>query len=360
MKEKQPYNSPFKFLRLFVYTRNYLVKNYSPKRILVYFIFVILSSFLWFYRTLEDDFVSNINYPVRYQNLPKSKILIGSPPEKIQLRVKGNGYSILSNKLKIKTPLNFNINNFLLYSQAEDSMRVYILTQYANKELTKELSKKTNDLQIISISPDTIFFSFTRSKSKQVPIKPSILNETNLCAQQYMVNGLITTIPDKIEVIGPATIIDTINFIYTKTINPTELRDTFRKKLDIQKIDRVEYSIKKAEVLIPVDKFTEISYEMPIFTRHVPDSINMKLFPRNTKINFNISLSNISKATDADFRPYVDFRDITANVKASSNRISIKIDSLPFYVHALRIYPSSVEFINELNNAQGRNNGWNR
>jgi hypothetical protein len=276
------------------------------------------------------------------------------------LRVRGNGYTLLSNKLKIKPPLNFNINSFLLYSQANDSMSVYILSRYAREVLSVELNKKSSDLEIVSISPDTIFFSFTRTRVKTVPIHVTIKDEGYLFAKQHMLNGPITSLPDSIEIIGPATIIDTIDAIYTRSIQPTELTDTLRKKISLNKLDQVQMSLEKVVVVIPVDKFTEIGYSIPIMTKHVPDSINMKLFPRNIQVNFNISHSYIPKASDTDFRPYVDFRDLTNNKDGSIKRISVRLDSVPTYANNHRIYPSSVEFINELNNVNSRNNRGNR
>jgi hypothetical protein len=362
LKEKNKNNKRFKLLLALVHLQSYLVRNYKPfkKRAIVFLVFVVLSSFLWLYRALDDNFVASISYPVHYQNLPKNKILISTPPQKIALRVRGNGYTLLSNKLKVKAPLNFNINSFLFYKQANDSMSVYILTRYARETLSEELNKKNSGLEIINIAPDSIFFSFTKTRVKKVPIKPNVLNTNNMFARQHMLNGAITIKPNTINISGPATLIDTIKFLRTTQLSPTELSDTLNKKVKILKIANVEIPEEKAIITIPVDKFTETGFELPILTKHVPDSINMKLFPRNVQVSFNITHSNYSKISKTDFILYVDYDEITNSKDKSAKRVTIKIDSIPSYAHAFRIYPSSVEFINELNHAEDRNNGRNR
>lgn len=329
-------------------------------RILVYLAFVLLAFVLWFYRALDDTFVANISYPVQYQNLPKNKILLSTPPEKVALRVRGNGYTILSNKLKFKRPLDFNVNSFLLYSQDYDSMSVYILSRYAREELSQDLNSKNTDLEIISIEPDSIFFTFARTKAKKVAIRPNIANTEMLLAEQHILNGTITSKPDSIDIIGPSAIIDTIQYIYTQELTPTALNDTFSKKIALAPIEQINFPIKKVNISIPVDRFTEFGYQIPIKTRNVPDSINMKLFPRSVKISFNIAHSNINKVSKNDFLPYIDYNEIGARTGQQSNRLSIKLDSTPKYVHAVRIYPSGAEYINELNNASSRNNRGNR
>jgi YbbR domain-containing protein len=326
-------------------------KDSSTKsRITVYLIFVLFSGILWLSRALDDNFVASINYPVRYENLPKNKILIGTPPNKIKLRVRGNGYSLLSTKANFKTPLNFNINSFLLYSQANDSMSVYILTHFAREALTEELSKKNSDLAIVSIQPDTIFFTFTRTRSKKVPVYPVVNNEGNLFARQHMLNGKIISTPDSVEITGPSTIIDTIHHIATQAIYPSVLNDTLNKKANLIKIDQVQISHSKVKITIPVDRFTEIAYELPVYAKNVPDSINMKLFPRKVTVSFNITHSNIPNISEADFNPYVNYNDLEENSKTYLKRIPVRMDSVPDIAKSERITPSSLEFINELKN----------
>lgn len=361
MKETPTIEPGRKLLKLFAKLKAKITSDRSSfkSRIIVFLVFVVLSSVLWFYRTLDDTFVASISYPVRYQNLPKNKILLSTPPERVLLRVRGNGYTIVSNKLKFKTPLNFNVNSFLLYSQAYDSMSVYILSRYAREELSEELNNKNTDLEIISILPDSIFFSFARTKAKKLAIKPSIVDDGYFLAKQHIINGPIVVKPDSVEVVGPSSIIDTLHYISTKNIQATELSDTFKKKINVANYEQIKIPIDKVTVTIPIDKYTEIGYEVPIHSKHVPDSINMKLFPRTVKVNFNIAHSHISKVSDADFQPYVDYNEIN-NSNEQSNRLSIKLDSIPPYIHALRLYPSGVEYINELNDAGNRNNGRDR
>ncbi len=328
------------------------------KRLPVFLVFVFLSSLLWVYRALDDTFVASIKFPIKYQNLPKNKILIDSPPPKFKLQVKGLGYDLLSNKLKFKKPLNFNINSFLLYTHSNDSMNVYVLTRFAKEALTEELNKKNTNLEIVSITPDTIFFNFTQTITKKIAVVPSIEETEETFARQHIQNGPAFCNPDSITVTGPAYIIDTITHILTKEVSPTELTDTFRRKTSIIRQDELVYSNSKVEVIIPTDKFTEISYEIPLYTRHVPDSINMKLFPRKVKVSFNITHSNIPKANEFDFRVYVDYNQLIE--KPNSSRLDVELIKIPEYAIAPRFSPASVEYINEINNAKNRNNRGNR
>ncbi|QQS51426.1 MAG: YbbR-like domain-containing protein [Bacteroidota bacterium] len=359
MTSPNKYNQRFDLVILSFFKTTARYYKTVQKRVLVFSVFVLLSSILWLFRVLEDSYVSTINYPVRYLDFPANKILSGDTPNKLKLSVRGSGYSLLSNKLRYKTPLNFSINNFSLYSQSKDSMSVYILTRYAQEALSQELTRKRTNLEIVSISPDTIFFSFTRTLVKKVPVVAVLGNQKNIYSRQHKLNGKVYTIPDSLEITGPANLIDTINQLYTQSINPTELDDTFRQKANILGWNNIAIEKEKVNVVIPVDRYTELSYRVVIRPRNVPDSLSIKLFPREATLYFNVTHSQIPFTSESDFKPFVDYSELKDNLKTTSY-LTVKIDSLPEYASATRIYPTRVEYINERKHVTNWNNGGNR
>ena len=74
MKKKSTSKIHSKAFQSLVKFKSYLVTNAASlrNRLFVFLVFVFLSLILWFYRTLDDTFIANINYPVRYQNFPQN------------------------------------------------------------------------------------------------------------------------------------------------------------------------------------------------------------------------------------------------------------------------------------------------
>ncbi|MBN1116980.1 MAG: hypothetical protein JXA77_07245 [Bacteroidales bacterium] len=355
MKDKA--ENRFRLLLLLIRAKNYISSNYIAlrKRVVVFFIFIVLSSSFWLYTALDDTYVAENKYPVEFSNLPKNKILAGEPPKKITLRVRGNGYTILNNK--INPPLlEINVDDFSLGSQTIDSLSLFLISRHAKEIFAAELSKKNNyPLEILSTSPDTILFNFTKTKTKKVPVRVKFSHKENLFARQYIQNGEITSVPDSILVIGPSTIIDTISWVNTEDFNITELKDTMSKKTKLKLIPEVHFSVDKAKITIPVDKFTESFFEIPLLTKHTPDSISLKPFPRSVKVNYKVSLSNYNDVSETDFRPYIDYID-ASQVDTSNSKIKVYIDSVPGIIYSYSIYPPQVDFLIELNNAKDRFN----
>lgn len=359
MKEKQV--SRYRFLLLIIKLRNYLAKSYTTlrKRILVFFIFFLLSAAFWFYRALDDTYADNIEYPLEFINLPQNKILATEPLDKITLRVRGNGYTLLNNKVNPPT-LDLNVNDFSLGSQSIDSLSLYLISRQAKEIFAAELSKKNNDpLEILSTYPDTILFSFLKTSTKKVAVTPKFIDKKNLFARQYMLNGQISIMPDKIIAVGPYSTIDTLSTIFTEVMNLTSLKDSTTKKVKLRKIQGVRFLDEKVKVMIPVDKYTEALIEVPIGVINLPDSLHLKVFPRTVKIRYDITHSQYDKVSASQFKPFVDFLEANS-ATTSEQHIHVYIDSLPHYAHAVDIYPKSVEFLIEQNNAKGRIDRRNR
>ncbi|MBA7517651.1 hypothetical protein ES705_09705 [subsurface metagenome] len=327
------------------------------QKYLIFLFFLALSILAWFIRALSDTYDADIKYPVKYTNLPPDKVLLQAPTEKLLLRVRSDGYTILSTKLISKPPIDYDVNAFLLFSLSIDSTSVYTLTKYNRERLSLELNKKNKKFEILDISPDTLFFNFSRVKRKKICVKAQLKDMNTMFAQQHMLNGSVYTIPDSIEVTGPSSIVDTLSYMTTKLLHLVNLSDTTEKKVQIQKLSRLTYSLSKVKVVIPVDEFTESEFTIPVTQKNVPDSIILKTFPKTIKVKYLITLSNFDKVSSEMFEPYVDYDEIDIDM---NSKIKIKLDSLPPYVHNVNITPRSAEFLIERKNAESWNNGRNR
>ncbi len=314
----------------------------------------------WFLRALSDEYIANIEYPVKYINLPPNRILSQPPPEKLTLQVQSDGYTILSSRFKYKRPLSYNVNAFALYSLSEDSTSVYTLTWYAKERLSTELSLSNKNIQILDIKPDTLIFNFTRVKRKKVPVIVRLQYPPDLFSKQYMLNGDPYSEPDSVEVTGPSYIIDTLKNIYTEYVNFKNLSDTTEKKVQLVKINKLSCPVKKVNVIVPVDEFTESDFTIPIIPVNVPDSLTIKTFPKNVRVKYIVTLSHFDNITIDLFRAYVDFSSVDISLTSEATKLRIQLDSIPPFVHNLNLAPRNVEFLIEKKNDETGNNRGNR
>jgi hypothetical protein len=133
--------------------------------VVVFAFFLFLSFVLWYLISLRKDIEADINYPVKFTNLPKERVIVEEPPQKLNLYLKGPGYSIL--KLRVsgeKTPVIIDISkvNYLRVPGSR-SLNYFIVTSGLVKSLPVQLR---SECEITSIKPDTLFFTFERTVKK--------------------------------------------------------------------------------------------------------------------------------------------------------------------------------------------------
>lgn len=136
------------------------------KRNLVVFAFFLFLSFIfWYLNSLGKELEADINYPIRFISLPKQMVFAEELPEKLNINLKGPGYSVFKIKYSgNRTPAIIDMSK-VSYKRVRGSISpgYYLVTSGLVKNLTTQLK---TECKIISIKPDTLFFSFEKAVSK--------------------------------------------------------------------------------------------------------------------------------------------------------------------------------------------------
>lgn len=311
----------------------------ADRRLIVFLFFVLLSTIFWFLNQLEEEYVTEISLPVRYTDFPNHKILVNDLPNHFDLRVRAHGYKLLEYKISNKfLPFSINVNSLTLrmHSQSNYS-KFFSLTRLLNRDIEDQLR---SELEIVSISPDTLFFEFADRIFKKVPV----VSRLNIVpASQYMIKGNIQFDPDSITISGANPIVDTIEQVYTKQLDLLDLNKNYNDEVDLAEIRNVKFSDKEVDVIVSIEKFTEGSQKVKLNVINVPDSLIIRTFPKEIMVTYFVALSDYEKVLPQLFEAVVDYNEI-AN---QGNKLNISIHNFPDYIQSLRYNPKSVEYIIE-------------
>jgi hypothetical protein len=309
----------------------------QQRKFLTFLFFVILSTAFWFVRALSEKYETTVSYPVRYENFPENKVLIGKVPNKLTLMVRANGFSILKSRLNLNLlPIKFNVNSFSINSMGADTF--FVVTETIKDILSSELKNMT----ILDIDPDTLFFRFTDMMVKKVAVIPVLARHDKFFRQEYMLNGEIEVIPDSIIISGPGNLVRGINQVTTVPLDFNNLMDTTRAECGIKHINNINLSQQKVKVIIPVDRFTEVEQSLSVIPVNVPDSLNMIAIPGQVTVTFRICLSNYQKIiNNPSLMPRVDYMQIQENHKS---RLTVFLPDTPRIINNLQFSPKETEF----------------
>lgn len=309
------------------------------RKILIYLIFVVVSTVFWFLNKLNNEYNTIIEYPIRYTQLPKNKILVNELPQKLKLNVSAYGYDLIFYKISpAPFPIVLNLESFDANLESPKVSNFKLLTRYAREEISNQLP---NNINVLDILPDTLVFQFDNMVDKKVPVKANL---TLSFAPQCMQNGPVIFKPDSLLVSGPTSLIDTIQAVYTKPQSFTKLDKTFQRTLYLEEITNLKTEKKKVQATIPIAKFTEASFDVPIVPVNVPDTLELITFPRNVRISGLISLADYEMIKAEDFRVQADYNEIETLI---GQKMPVQVIVAPSNVRNVTFFPPSVEFILE-------------
>lgn len=310
------------------------------KKFFIYLFFLLLSVLFWYLNALSKDYVTTVDYPVRYIRFPQGKTVASKLPETLSLRVRGFGYNLLKIKyFEQIRPISLPIDHFgLKIAQKGNQYLYYLPTVYAKETVSNQLGA---DLQLVGITPDTLVFDFTDVVEKKVPVKPNLDLQFE---KQFMQNGKLVLRPDCVIVSGPQTIIDTIKSIQTILHQAKNLKDTLAEELKLESVPRLTLNTSKVWVFLPVEKFTEMTFSIPVETDYLPEDLRVRTFPGSIKVSFRVGISAYNKINPYMFRASIDYNNLIANPGIKAKVTLVK---QPAMAKDVRIYPKSVEYLIE-------------
>ena len=100
----------------------------------------------------------------------------------------------------------------------------------------------------------------------------------------------------------------------------------------------------EVEIYIPIEEFTERTFEIPITATHLPEDLDVKFFPSRVTVSFSVTLEEYKKIIPEDFEIELDYRDFHEN---EDGRVELTLTKSPATANNIRISPSSAEFLFE-------------
>lgn len=310
------------------------IKTFIKSRKLnVFLIFFLLAFFILVLSRLSVNYTSTVKFKVNLENVPEEMIVLNDSLNTLNLTMSTNGFAWL--KYYIKTPsIAIDFKNEVRKS---DSLFIWSLSRgYAgiNLQFGKDIDVKT-------INPDSLFFKVDINAVKIIPVKPNIEIKFS---PGYNVLEDLKTKPDSVKVIGPQSLLNTLNFIETETLKKNNINKPFSTKLKL-KIEALDSQIlvktKTVSIDVKTEKFTEGTLSLPINIINVPNNLEVNFFPKTINLSFYTSLESYNAIKESDFEIVCDFNEHSN----TSTYLSPKLVKFPKAIKTSRLHQQKIEYI---------------
>ncbi len=308
------------------------------KDILIFLLFFGITSFLWVLLALNDEYTAVTEVSLGYKNLPNNLGISSATPESFTLKVSGPTRQLSKSKDFFENTLVLSGENIV---NKGDSY--FFPPEYLKTIVSKRLAE---NVKIIRIMPDTLFLNLKNIAFKRVPVKINLETEY---APMYDCFSTPVLYPDSIVVKGATKDIEKIKYVNTQKLSLKNITDTVYRNLELVKIQGVKFSQKQVGIMLPVEKYTEKSFEIEPKILNLPDTINFIGFPKKARISFKVGLKNYNKVSSENFSLIVNFEDLE---KDKSAYFTPELIMYPKYVKNINVSPQRFEyFIEKANSA---------
>jgi len=307
----------------------------SSKKLGVFSIFLFVSSFLWFFIALGNNYEDTIEVEFQFVNYPEGKGILGELPKRSNIEVESSGYNIFKYRYLSSIPV-VKIEIDKCSEQRNNKLT------FSNKQVKALINKRLgSDIRILQIDFTRKSYKLSNLATKNVKVIPNI----NLSfAKQYRISKDIKIIPKEVKVSGYKGVIDTISMVQTELLNIVDLKSNYITKAKLQNLSNLRYNVDSVLISIIVEKFTEKHLKVPVRVINKPKSIKVELFTKEVELLFNIGINNYEDIDINSFKAIIDYNDM---IKSNSNFAKVRISKYPKILKKINYYPKEIEFLLE-------------
>ncbi len=250
------------------------------------------------------------------------------PPADVRARLSGRGWELMFDYL-----MHRDITlAYTLTDQAEFSL-------YAG-QLRRDIQQTLafGGIQVADINYDGINLELDLRAVRTVPI---VLQDSLRFASGYHLKTRPVLSPDSVELTGPASKLNTIEYWATELFQSENIKSDFSKVVALRPPPpEITLSVRQTTVEVVAEQFTEKSIFVPLQVRHAPDSL--KIFPEMVKLTCTVGLSMYKSLKASDFGLEIDLAQVALN--EGKNTVPIRLVRQPEGAMHIQFTPKSAAF----------------
>jgi len=305
--------------------------NKTQRRKLSIFVKCVVFSFLaWALFAVSNNYVYTVKAGLQYVNAPDNRAFHPLQSDTVNVRLEASGWQLLFSSFQstaemIEVDLSgLRSRNWVVFANQ---------LGFINRQFPV-------NRQVISVSPDTLYFDFSKQTERKVPVKA--LHHLQF-RKQYDVIDELRISPEYVTITGPLDDVVQIEQWETDTIRASGVDGDLHTMAFLKHNQRANISVypTSVEVNIPVGEVTEKILEVPLKVENGKQFSSVKLLPGKVQLTVMVSLRDFTKVTAGAFEAVVNLDDW---VKDDVRNLPVIITQKPDYCKLVKMEPQNVDF----------------
>ncbi|MGK9124751.1 hypothetical protein M1D52_11535 [Olivibacter sp. SA151] len=303
----------------------------QQKKLSLFAICLFISFLVWSLFALSNRYIYTVKASLNYVNIPPKRAFHPLQSDTVAMQVEGTGWQVLFSNLRLK-PQDIHVD--LSGLKTRDWILFSNQMGYINRQFSA-------NQRIVSISPDTLFFNFSKQDVKKVTVN---LSKDIKFRKQYDITGDIQIEPKFVTVTGPLEDLVLIDGWATDTLRRNNVDNTITAKVTLSKSQKANINVhpSSVDVTIPVGEVTEKIIEVPIRAENSKAFRTVKVLPEKVRLTTIVSLDKYEDIDRDMFEAVINLNDWRSN---HIKNLPVIITKQPDFVKIIKAEPQNVEFL---------------
>ncbi|MGK9120541.1 MULTISPECIES: hypothetical protein [Sphingobacteriaceae] len=303
----------------------------QQKKLSLFAICLFISFLVWSLFALSNRYIYTVKASLNYVNVPPKRAFHPLQSDTVAMQVEGTGWQVLFSNLRLK-PQDIHVD--LSGLKTRDWILFSNQMGYINRQFSA-------NQRIVSISPDTLFFNFSKQDVKKVTVN---LSKDIKFRKQYDITGDIQIEPKFVTVTGPLEDLVLIDGWATDTLRRNNVDNTITAKVTLSKSQKANINVhpSSVDVTIPVGEVTEKIIEVPIRAENSKAFRTVKVLPEKVRLTTIVSLDKYEDIDRDMFEAVINLNDWRSN---HIKNLPVIITKQPDFVKIIKAEPQNVEFL---------------
>jgi hypothetical protein len=303
------------------------------KRIIGFFLVVVVVASLWFISKYKDVYKEEVTFNISFINVPHNLTLDATSKQlNVPVEISATGFTLIWEKIfGHQVKLDFKENTF----SRNDTL-------YFNLTKSVKKIKRSNTLsyEILSADDLDIPIEFKRFKSKKVPV-------VNKVALDYTLNYLAVKEPyfqvDSVTITGNDVKVNALQELVITRDSKLLIKDSLTTlEIDLKEIDReLNFEPPTLNLRVEATQMTEGKINIPVRLLNVPSNLQVKLIPDNVQVVYSTAVTNFNEIKAQDISVFINYDLIEQLNIAVIPAIEISNDKIISY----RINPKQIQVL---------------
>ena len=314
----------------------YIIRHFS-RDFFVFLFFLVVSATFWLLQTLDETFESELRVPIQLVDVPEDIVITTPLPDELAITVRDRGATFLRYWRHRIEPIEFSYPDYV-------SSRTKGYVRIPESDVLNQLAGRLQgSSKVLDIQPDTLEFYFNHGKSTMVPVRIDGVVETD--SRHYLLS--VTTEPQEVEVFASSSVLDTLTFVPTETLNLNNLSENKTLNVRLHPIRGAKVEPSTVQLTATVDVYIEQTVEVPIVSLNFPGGKHLRTFPANARVTYTVGYSRSKKIDRSSFVCAVTYEEILALQQQGQTKIPLRLRSTPDEIIDVRLEPREVDYLIE-------------